>query len=50
MIPMTMLWIMLLGTVGYLKPTIQKIISWVIVVLLVIVGLTMIINGVSTLK
>lgn len=49
MIPMTMLWIMLLGTVGYLKPTIQKIISWVIVVLLVIVGLTMIINGVSSM-
>ena len=48
MIPMTMLWIMLLGTVGYLKPTIQKIISWIIVVLLVIVGLTMIINGIST--
>ena len=48
MIPMTMLWIMILGTVGYLKPAVQKIISWVIVVLLVIVGLTMIINGIST--
>ncbi|MDO9086626.1 MAG: LysE family translocator [Anaerolineaceae bacterium] len=48
MIPMTMLWIMILGTVGYLKPAVQKIISSVIVVLLVIVGLTMIINGIST--
>jgi threonine/homoserine/homoserine lactone efflux protein len=49
MIPMTMLWIFLLGTVGYLKPTVQRIISWVIVGLLVIVGFTMIINGVSSL-
>jgi threonine/homoserine/homoserine lactone efflux protein len=48
MIPMTMLWIMILGTVGNLKPAVQKIISWVIVVLLVVVGLTMIINGIST--
>jgi threonine/homoserine/homoserine lactone efflux protein len=48
MIPMTMLWIMLLGTVGYLKPKVQKIISWIIVVLLIIVGFTMIINGIST--
>jgi len=50
MIPMTMLWIVLLGTVGYLKPSIQKIISWGIVVLLVIVGFTMIINGITTLE
>lgn len=49
MIPMTMLWIVLLGTVGYLKPSVQRIISWVIVVLLVIVGFLMIINGITTL-
>jgi threonine/homoserine/homoserine lactone efflux protein len=49
MIPMTMLWIMILGTVGYLKPMVQKILSWAIVGLLVIVGITMIVNGVSTL-
>ncbi|HSM25039.1 MAG TPA: LysE family transporter [Anaerolineaceae bacterium] len=49
MIPVTMFWIMLLGTVGYLKPAVQKIISWVIVLLLTIVGFTMIISGISSL-
>jgi threonine/homoserine/homoserine lactone efflux protein len=49
MIPVTMFWIMLLGTVGYLKPSVQKIISWVIIVLLAIVGFMMIINGISSL-
>ncbi len=49
MIPVTMLWIVLLGTVGYLKPNIQRIIGWIIVALLVIVGITMIYNGLTTL-
>lgn len=49
MIPVTMLWIVLLGTVGYLKPNVQKIIGWIIVALLVIVGITMIYNGITTL-
>jgi threonine/homoserine/homoserine lactone efflux protein len=49
MIPVTMLWIVLLGTVGYLKPNVQKIIGWIIVALLVIVGITMIYNGLTAL-
>jgi len=49
MIPVTMLWIVLLGTIGYLKSNIQRIISWLIVGLLTIVGALMIINGIHLL-
>ena len=45
MIPITMLWITLMGTVGYLKPSIQRKLGWIIIVLLVIVSITMIVNG-----
>ena len=45
MIPVTMLWITIMGTVGYLKPSIQTKLGWFIIVLLVIVGITMIVNG-----
>ncbi len=49
MIPATMAWIAMFGTVGYLKPRIRMIIGWIIVVLLVIVGISMIVNGVVSL-
>jgi threonine/homoserine/homoserine lactone efflux protein len=49
MIPATMAWIAIFGTVGHLKPRIRMIISWIIVLLLVIVGITMIVNGVGSL-
>lgn len=45
MIPVTMFWIRLMGTVGYLKPSLQTKLSWLIIVLLVIVSITMIVNG-----
>jgi len=48
MISVTMGWIAVFGTVGYLKPSIQKVISWIIVAMLIIVGLSMIIGGLRT--
>ena len=45
MVPVTMFWIRLIGTVGYLKPSLQTKLSWLIIVLLVIVSITMIVNG-----
>ena len=49
MIPATMAWIAMFGTGGHLKPRIRMIIGWAIVVLLVIVGISMIVNGVVSL-
>jgi len=46
MIPVTMVWIRLMGTVGYLKPAMQTKLSWLIIGLLIIVGLSMIFTGV----
>jgi threonine/homoserine/homoserine lactone efflux protein len=48
MIPATMLWIAMFGTVGMLKSSIRLIISRIIVLLLVIVGIAMIVNGVGS--
>ena len=45
MIPAIMGWISLVGTIGLLKPTVQQIIARVIALLLLIVGISMIING-----
>lgn len=48
MIPVTMLWITLMGTIGYLKPSVQRKLGGIIIILLVIVAITMIINGLQT--
>lgn len=49
MIPGIMLWITMIGTIGFLKPAVQKVITILIAVLLLIVGISMIVNGVQTI-
>jgi small neutral amino acid transporter SnatA (MarC family) len=49
MIPAIMGWIALVGTIGLLKPNVQKIIARVIAFLLFIVGISMIVNGISVI-
>jgi threonine/homoserine/homoserine lactone efflux protein len=49
MIPATMIWITLFGTIGNLKPAIQMTIGRLIILLLIIVGIYMIINGMIAL-
>ena len=46
MIPAIMGWIALVGTIGLLKPKVQQIIARGIALLLLIVGISMIINGI----
>lgn len=49
MIPATMIWITLFGTIGSLKPAIRLNIGRLIVLLLICVGIYMIINGMIAL-
>jgi len=49
MIPGIMLWITMIGTIGFLKPAVQKVITILIAVLLLIVGISMIVNGVQSI-
>lgn len=49
MIPGIMLWITMIGTIGFLKPDIQQIVAILIALLLCIVGISMIVNGLQTL-
>jgi threonine/homoserine/homoserine lactone efflux protein len=49
MIPGIMLWITMIGTIGFLKPAVQRIIAIFIALLLMIVGIVMIINGIQSL-
>lgn len=49
MIPATMAWITLFGTIGYLKPSIKMTIGRLIIFLLLIVGFSMIITGIKAI-
>jgi threonine/homoserine/homoserine lactone efflux protein len=49
MIPTTIAWIALFGTIGYLKPSIKMTIGRLIIILLIIVGFSMMITGVKAI-
>jgi threonine/homoserine/homoserine lactone efflux protein len=49
MIPATMAWITLFGTIGYLKSSLKVTIGRLIIILLLIVGISMMVTGIKAL-